>query len=151
MGMKREITGKAVIYTADGVKVIDAEVRRYFNAHSDGRRARFNFKKDYLFIDCARTIPTDNIYAKPAFKPEVIRRAVNFAESKFFKFSLELMKLAQWQPIHKYNTTFGWCRDNVFDTSGLKNIDYDKNVDAQLFNFYEFTPPMIDFVESKIK
>ena len=151
MGMKREITGKAVIYTADGVKVIDAEVRRYFNVHSDERRARFNFEKDYLFIDCARTIPTDNIYAKPAFKPEVIRRAVNFAESKFFRFSLELMKLAQWQPVHKYNTTFGWSRDNVFDTGGLKNIDYDKDVDAQLFNFYEFTPAMIDFVESKIK
>lgn len=149
--MKREITGKAVIYTADGVKVVNAEVRRYFNVYSDERRAKFNFDKDYLLIDCARAVPTDNVCAKPAFKPEVITRAVNFAESKFFKFSLELMKLAQWQPIHKHNTTFGWYKDSVFDNSGLKNIDYDKDVDAQLFDFYEFTPAMIKFVESKIK
>ena len=30
-----EITGKAVIYTADGVRVIKCEVRRYFNVLSE--------------------------------------------------------------------------------------------------------------------
>lgn len=37
--MKREITGKAVIYTVDGVKVIDSEVKRYFNVYLDERSA----------------------------------------------------------------------------------------------------------------
>lgn len=150
--MAREITGKAVIYTADGVKVVDAEVRRQVYHLTEYRVLKnFKYKGDYLMIDCARTVPTDDHLAMIAYKPEVITRAVNFAQSKFFKFSLELMKLAQWQPIHKYNTTFGWYQDSVYDTSGLKFIIYDKDVDPQLFNFYEFTPAMIHFVETKIK
>ena len=36
MARKREITGQAVIYTNDGVKVVDAEVGRTFNANYDG-------------------------------------------------------------------------------------------------------------------
>ena len=41
--MKREINGKAVIYTADGVKVLDAEVKRYFNVYLEERRPIGNY------------------------------------------------------------------------------------------------------------
>ena len=141
--MKREINGKAVIYTADGVKVLDAEVKRYFNVYLEERRPKFDFDKEYLLIDCARTVPTDNIYAKPAYQPHRIKNAVNFAESKFFRFSLELMKLAQWQPIHSSNNTFGY---------DLKGVDYSReDLDAQLYRYFDFTPPMIDFVENFFK
>jgi len=129
-----EITGKAVIYTADGVKVIQEE-----------RRPKFKLDGEYLLIDAARIVPTDNIYAQPAYKPEVIQRAVNFAESKFFRLSLDLMRLAQWEPINTSNFAVG------YDVAG---IDYDKRgaeLDAQLYKHFGFTPAMIDFTEARYK
>lgn len=143
--MKREITGKAVIYTADGVKVISCEVRRYFNVYQEERRPKFKFEGEYLLIDAARTVSTDNIYAKPAYKPEVIQRAVNFAESKFFRLTLDLMRLAQWEPINTSNLAVG------YDIAG---IDYDKRgsaLDTQLYKNFGFTPAMIDFTEARYK
>lgn len=35
MARKFEATGKAVVYTHDGVEIVDAEVRRSFNVHCD--------------------------------------------------------------------------------------------------------------------
>ncbi len=144
MARKREITGQAVIYTADGVKVVDAEVRREFNLHAENRVVRnFKYPEEYLLIDAARTIPTEDIYIKPAYQPHRIKNAVNFGESKFFRFTLELMKLAQWQPINTQNTIFG------YDENG---VDYSRaDLDAQLYRHFGFTPPMIDFVENFFK
>ena len=86
--MAREITGKAVIYTNEGVKVIDAEIRRKANAHADYCIAKFRYPDDYLLVGAARTVPTDNIFAKNAFNLDRVQAAVNYAESKFFRLFL---------------------------------------------------------------
>ena len=148
--MAREITGKAVIYTYDGVKVIDVEVRRKFNVCLDSVTARFNYPDDYLLVGAARTVPTNSIYAKPAFNPDRINFAVNYAQSKFFRLSLDLMRLAQWNPINKANIILDY---QVFQHNGsdsMNNIDYSKrgfDLDCQLYKAYGFSQAMIDFTE----
>ena len=55
MGRIFEVTGKAVIYTADGVKVVDAQVRSYFNVNADYNHFTFKHDEPYLLIGGART------------------------------------------------------------------------------------------------
>ncbi|MBR0290108.1 MAG: hypothetical protein IJQ82_14120 [Selenomonadaceae bacterium] len=51
MGRKFEVTGKAVLYTQDGVEIVDAEVRRWFNAHQDTCTFKLkNFQKPYILV-----------------------------------------------------------------------------------------------------
>lgn len=152
--MAREITGKAVIYTNEGVKVIDAEVRRKANAHADYCIAKFRYPDDYLLVGAARTVPTDNIFAKPAFNPDRVQAAVNYAESKFFRLILDLMRLAQWNPINKANVVLNYqvFKHNFFYNSDKITVDFSKRgyeLDCQLYKFYGFSQAMIDFVEAR--
>ena len=154
MARKIEITGKAVIYTKDGVQVIDAEVRRKFNANYDGCAFKFNFDGDYLLIGGARTIPTENIYAQNAYNPQKVQQAVNYGETKFFRFMLDLMRLAQWEPIHKFNRPLNGQYFMENQTLYKNTIDYNKRgyeLDLQLYRKYGFSPAMIKFVEDNYK
>lgn len=151
MGRKREITGKAVIYTPyEGVKVLDAEVRREFNCHGDGCTARFDYSDDYLPIGCARTVVTDNHYAMPAYNPNRVQQAVNYGESRFFRFMLELMRLAQWQPVHKVNSPLyrnHFTENRIFKNCGIDFSKRGAELDKQLYDKHKFTPAMIKFIE----
>lgn len=144
MGRKREITGKAVIYTVDGVKVIDAEVRRYANAHGDEVDSYFDCEEPYLYIGGARTVPTDDIFAKPAYHPERIEHAAQFATTKFFRLILDLQRLAQWDPIDSRNYAFDGLqyRTNQPQTSRFET-------DADLYSKWKFSPAMIKFTEER--
>ena len=146
MGRGREITGKAVIYTADGVKVIDAEVRRYANAQGDEVDSRFDYEEPYLYIGGARTVPTDDSFAKPAYNPERVEHAAQFASTKFFRLILDLQRLAQWEPINKYNYAFDGLqyRTNDPQTSRFET-------DADLYAKWKFNPAMIKFTEEHYK
>ena len=151
---KREITGKAVIYTHDGAKIIDAEVRRQFNVYQDSNRYRFNFADDYVLVGGARTVETDNIYAKPAYHPETIDYAFKYASTKFFRLMLDLMRLAQWEPIHPSNYVMHgeWFTSNKFQIGKEPDIDFSVSlaeIDAQFYRKYEFTPAMIAFTEAR--
>lgn len=158
MSRKYEVTGAAVIYTADGAKIIDCEVRRWANAHGDGNDFRFDnaFRKEYgekyILIGGARTVPTEDSFAKPAFHPETVTHAFNYARSKFFRLMLDLMRLAQWEPINKANYVLhgDWFMTNQFHVGQKPDINFDEPIDEQFYRKYEFTQPMIDFVEKKI-
>lgn len=152
--MRFEVTGKAVIYTKGGAKIVDSEVRRYFNVGYDGNNYSTQIKEPYLLIGGARDVPTDNIYAKPAFHPETIGYAYKYAQTKFFRLMLDLMRLAQWEPIHPSNRPMNanWFQWNAFSAGQKPDIDFTKSVaeiDAQLYRKYGFTKPMIDFVEAR--
>lgn len=154
MGRKFEVTGKAVIYTPNGVKVVDAEVRRWFNNQGDGNRFSIKYNEPYVLIGGARDVPADNPYAKPAYHPETIEFAFKYASTKFFRLQLDLMRLAQWEPIHKHNyIMFGsWFTTNHFNCGGRPDIDFTKHVadiDRQFFRKFEFSQHMIDFVEAR--
>lgn len=140
-----EVTGQAVVYTRDGVKIIDAEVRRIMNNHMDSITIRFNLQEDYLLIGGARTVPTENIYAANAYEPERIRRAVQYGQTKFFRLMLDLMRLAQWEPIHKSNVPLEYkqFRDNCLNPRAFD--------DQSLYRRYGFTPAMIEFTEKQFK
>ena len=58
MGRKFEITGKAVIYTKDGVKVVDSEVRRYFDANASWCKFKYKYDEPHMLIGGARTLTT---------------------------------------------------------------------------------------------
>ena len=158
MGRKFEVTGKAVIFTEDGAKIIDAEVRRLFNAHCDSCDFKLrDVPENYLLIGGARTVPADNIYAKPAFKPERVQHAFKYASTKFFRLTIDLMCLAQWQPIHRHNVimNYHWFRYNYFSRHDMPpDIDFNRSVaeiDAQLYRKYEFTSAMIAFTEARYR
>ena len=153
MGRKFEITGKAVIYTHDGAKIIDAEVRRQANAQYDGLIFRFNFDQPYILIGGARDVPTDNPYAKDAFHPQTIDFAFKYASSKLFRLQLDLMRLAQWHPIHKHNYVMfaDWFRTNHFNLVQRPDIDFSQplpDIDRQFFRKFHFSQHMINFVEA---
>ena len=151
MGRKYEVTGQAVIYTAEGAKIIDCEVRRWANVHGDWNEFHFDnkFRKEYgekyILIGGARTVPTDDIFAQPAYHPETIDRAYRYTQSKFFRLMLDLMRLAQWEPINKANVPL---EKTLYIYNGVKALPVD---DASLFERYGFTQPMIDFAEARYK
>ena len=145
MGRKFEVTGKAVIYTIDGVKVVDAEVRRQFNTHLDTCSFKFKYDGDYLLIGGARTVPTDNPYALPAFNPQRVQRAVDYAKTKFFRQILELMRLAQWEPINSANVPL---EASLYQDNQKELLPVD---DKSLYERHGFTPAMIDFTETRFK
>ena len=160
MSRKFEVTGKAVVYTEDGAKIIPCEVRRRFNINMDTNDFRFDIKtkkdlgENYLLIGGARTIPTDNIYAKPSFHPETVDYAYKFTQTKFFRLILDLMRLAQWHPIDNKNYMLHseWFRDNRFMRGQQPDIDFSVSVadiDAQFFQKYEFSAQMIEFTEAR--
>lgn len=140
-----EVTGKAVIYTSDGVKVVPAEVRRMFNNHYDTCTIKFDYSGDYLLIGGARDVPTTNLYAQPAYNPERIQRAVQYTQTKFFRLMLDFMKLAQWQPIHKFNVPLEYSLYVDNKTTSLPSDD------QSLYERWQFTPAMIRFTEEKFK
>ena len=146
-----EITGKAVLYTHDGVKVVDAEVRRYFNANADYNEAKnIQFSgKDYLLIGGARLAPKQNQYAAEP-RPELVEIMVRYAQSKFFRLTLDLMRLAQWQPLHPHNVPMNqqWFTHNQFTDFSRPDVDFAKPFDEQLYRKYGFNPSMIRFTEA---
>lgn len=150
MGYKREITGKAVIYTAEGVKVVDAEVRRWANVRGDwNQTVNFKYPEPYLMIGYVRTIPTEDKFAMHAYHPEKIPQAVRYTQSKFFRLMLDLMRLAQWEPIHDANTHLF---DNYFKynvPSYSPPIDWDAPLDEQFYRYFKFSKAMIEFVEGR--
>ena len=159
MGRKYEVTGKAVVYTPDGAEIIDCEVRRSFNINGDENIFRFDkatkskLGEKYLLIGGARTVSTDNNYAKPAYHPETIEYAYKYTQTKFFRLLLDLMRLAQWEPINcsNYMLHSKWFRDNRFATGQEPDIDFSvsvKEIDAQFYKKYEFSPAMIEYVEA---
>ena len=106
-GMSNKIIkSKAVIYTKDGVKVIDS---------AD------NYKEPHLLIGKGNV---DNLVA--------------YTQSKFFRLMLDLMRLAQWEPINAANSPFKPAP-----------IDWDKPLDEQFYRLCDFTPAMIQFVEGR--
>ena len=160
MGYKYEVTGKAVVYTEEGAKILDSEVRRYFNANADYCEFRFDNKtkkelgEKYLLIGGARTVPTDNIYAQAAYQPERVEWAYKYTQTKFFRLMIDLMKLAQFAPINKANYMIygSWFYNNSFVKGMEPDIDFTKSVkeiDAQFYRKHEFTPHMIEFVEAR--
>ena len=154
MGRKFEVTGKAVIYTKAGAKIVDAEVRRKFNSNFDGNDFKIKTDEEYLLIGGARTKPTDNIYAMNAYHPERVEAAFKYASTKFFRLILDLQRLAQWEPIHYANTplNYQWFQYNVLPMGEKPDIDFTLSlpeIDAQLYRKYDFTPAMIKFVEER--
>lgn len=154
MGRKVKRTGKAVIYTKDGVKIVDAEIRRWANSHGDWNEFKLKPDEDYMLIGGARTVPTDDAWAKHAYRPEVVEAAVKYASTKFFRLILDLERLAQWEPIHRANTPMNgdWFRYNHLDAPRKIDIDFSVSlpeIDAQLYRKYDFTPAMIKFVEER--
>ena len=147
MGRKFEVTGKAVIYTKDGVKVVDAEVRRYFNAHQDSNEFKFKGGEPHLLIGGARTVKTDNHYAMPAYHPETVDEAVAYGKTKFFRVILDLMRLAQWEPIHHYNHCMLSWRFHRNKFHRFDDTSLDVTSDDALFKHFGFTPHMIHFIE----
>ena len=142
-------TGSAVIYTAEGAKVVEAEVRHIFNVHTDRYAFKFDEPEKYLLIGGARTVPTDNIHAAKC-RPEAIKQAVNFTRTKFFRLMLDLMRLAQFEPINKNNYCFeadyfrsDYCKSDIDFSASVEELD------AQFYRKYKFTPAMIKFVEEK--
>ena len=154
MGKKKQINGVAVIYTNDGVKLIDADVKRYRSCCRDEDEATYYYNgDDYIFIGCAKTnppTPADFRYdTLPT--PELIPQMINYTKAKTFRLLLDLFRLAQWQPIHKYN-----CMPNTEPFTqrhkpiNAQWVDFSKpvpEIDAQLYQKYGFTPAMIKFVE----
>ena len=63
MARKINVNGSVVIYTAEGTKVLDAEVRHVFNMHGEWYKFKFDVAENYLLIGGARTVPTDNYNA----------------------------------------------------------------------------------------
>lgn len=155
MGRKYEVTGNAVIYTLDGVKVVDCEVRRKASVYGDSNDFHFDnkFRKQYgekyILIGGARTVPTDDIFAKPAYHPETVIQAFNYSLSKFFRLTLRLSRLAQWEPLNCYNLVMNrlWFCTNHFTEYNKPDINLFGNIDAQLYRKYDFTPQMIHFAE----
>ncbi len=146
---KFEVTGKAVLYTKDGVEVVDAEVRRYFNANGDWNAVKhIQFKGDYLLVGGARIAPKQNQYAATP-RPELVDVMIRYAKSKFFRLMLDLMRLAQWEPIHRYNVpmNYKWFHDN--EIWGGLDVDFAKPFDEQLYHKYGFNPSMIQFTEAR--
>lgn len=154
MGRKYEVTGKAVIYTKDGVKVVDSDVRRLFNINQDSCTFKTKETGEYLLVGGARTVPTDNIYAKAAYNPERVDAVFKYASTKFFRLILDLQRLAQFEPIHRANCpmNYHWFSTNRLSAVEKPDIDFSVSVpeiDAQLYRKYDFTPAMIKFVEER--
>lgn len=157
MGRKREITGKVVVYTDSGTKVIDAEVRHIFNAHGSSISAKAKCDEPHITICAARTIPTDNIHALKVC-PQVIDAGIKYTQTKFFRLLLDLERLAQFVPINKFNVTF---MQPEFDGLRLgKNVststDFDwtasvPELDRQFYRHFDFSQAMIDFVEARYR
>ncbi|MBR4641601.1 MAG: hypothetical protein IKO74_02625 [Selenomonadaceae bacterium] len=162
MARKREITGKAVIYTEGGTKIVDAEVRRYFNVNGEGLTSKFDTNEKYMLIAQARTIPTDNNYAAVPC-PEAITAAEKYTRTKFFRLMLDLMRLAQFDPIKSFNLCI---MRREFDNMSInkkfppknkdryewQKIHFDwlasvEDLDAQFYRRFDFTPEMIQFTE----
>ncbi|MBQ3337611.1 MAG: hypothetical protein IJG80_09430 [Selenomonadaceae bacterium] len=71
----------------------------------------------------------DNYQGKYLVVGEVNDANLRYAESKFFRLMLDLMRLAQWEPIHPFNCPLEAC-DNPYDR-------------------WQFSKAMIDFTEAR--
>ena len=155
---KKVINGQAVIYTNNGVEIVPAEVRRYYNANRDDLKIKPDLPKGtrYILIGGAKTFQDQvgNIHAVDPM-PFMIERAYKYAKSKFFHLILDLMKLAQFDPVYFSENCFGY---QYF--LHLKNphqpidcdINFDvsiKEIDAQFYKKYNFSQAMINFVERR--
>ena len=158
---KRVINGQAVIYTDNGVEIVPSEVRRCFNVHLDSLQVKPVVEKGtrYILIGGVKTFQDQvgNINAAEPM-PFLIERAYKYAKTKFFRLILDLMKLAQFDPLAGVNGTENCFLHHYF--TSLKNprepvdtdINFDvsiKDIDAQLYKKFEFSQAMIDFVERR--
>lgn len=148
-----QVTGKVVAYDADGAHVIDAEIRRFFNATSDYLQSKFKTQDEFIIVAAARTVPTNNIYAAD-LHAEKIDYGLKYTRTKFFRLLVDLMKLAQFDPFHRSNyfPETHFLRANKRYTVDKDDIDFTKSVaeiDAQLYRKYQFTPAMIAFTEGR--
>ena len=95
MGRKFEATGEAVVYTEGGAKIVDAEVRRVFNAHHDANHFKLQVDGKYLLVGGARTKPSDNPYAQAAYHPKTVEHAFKYSQTKFFRLILTMIKFVE--------------------------------------------------------
>ena len=157
---RAEITGKVVLYTENGTQIIDAEVRRLYNTNSDTLELkRFSYPEKYLLIAMARTIPSDNIHAaQPCQK--TVDTAEKYTRTKFFRLLLDLERLAQFDPISKFNNCMfrreleNFRFNRTLEHSGILplNFDWYKSVaelDEQFYRLFDFAPEMIRFTEAR--
>lgn len=141
-----EITGQAVVFTPDGVKVLDCMVRRWASAISEYLRFHLSnadkkaLGDNYILIGGARTVPTNDPWGQCAYAPAAVDAAKAYASSHFFRFMLLLMRLAQFEPIHNANPPFGF----IIDHQNYKQALTDDN---DLYQHYGFSPAMIAFAE----
>ena len=148
----RKITpnGKAVIYTEDGAKVLDAEVIGVFNVMSDIYRISFDKPEKYLLIGgAALEQPPPNKF-RLTLRAEAVEQMLKFTRTRFFRLMLDLMRQAQFEPIHSVNH-FVETEDFHHDTYRT-GVDFSTSVeelDAQFYRSYNFTPAMIAFIEEK--
>lgn len=148
---KIQPNGKAVIYTEDGAKVLDAEVLGLFNAHNDGYRIRFNDNPEkYLLIGGAPLEQPPPNKFRLTLRPEAVEHMLKFTRTRFFRFMLELMRQAKFDPIHSANY---FVEAEDFRHDELRTgVDFSTSVeelDAQFYRKYEFTPAMIAFISEK--
>lgn len=80
MGRKFEVTGKAVILTHDGAKIVDAECRRVFNAQGDSNDFKIRALKSLYGID----IQSSSVAATRAHLVQTLRDAFYFFTGKKF-------------------------------------------------------------------
>lgn len=159
--MAKKVNGQAVIYTDNGVEIVPAEVRRSYNVHGDSLIIKPAVKKNtrYIIVGGAKTFQDepDNIYAVEPM-PFLIERCRKYAKTKFFRLIMDLMKLAQFDPLAGFNGMERCFLSHYF--THLKNphepIDSDINfdlsvaeIDAQFYRKYQFTNAMINFVERR--
>ena len=147
---KIQPNGKAVIYTEDGAKVLDAEVVGLYNVYSSNYRIRFNDNPEkYLLIGGART-EGGGLDKVTSLRSEAIPQMLKFTRTRFFRFMLELMRQAKFDPIHSANY---FVEAEDFRHDELRTgVDFSTSVeelDAQFYRKYEFTPAMIAFISEK--
>lgn len=152
-------TGVDIIWTPEGTKIVAAEVRREANVHMDTIVSRNQYKGQYMPIGTVRLLPKQNIYAA-APKPHLIERLCKIPRTKTFHLMLDLMRLAQWEPIHKFGgmcslgvetktKKFGELDITCSETHDV--VDWTQEpalIDESLYRHFDFTPAMIDWTEA---
>ena len=159
---KKVINGQAVIYTDNGVEIVPAEVRRQYNVNGDGlqfKNLQIPKGTRYIIIGGGKTFQDqpNNINAADVMTWN-IERARKYGSTKFFRFILDLMKMAQFDPLAHINgvercLNFQWFSElkNPHESIDAPiNLDADiAEIDAQLYKYYGFGKAQIDFIERR--
>lgn len=159
---KKVINGQVVIYTDHGVEIVPAEIRRQYNVQGESlqfKNLQVPKDKRYIIIGGGKTWQDqpDNIHAADVMTWN-IERARKYGSTKFFRFILDLMKLAQFDPLAHINgvercLNFQWFSElkNPRETIDAPiNLDADiAEIDRQLYKLYGFGAAQIDFIERR--